>query len=87
MNVLSKLTGWFSRSGGKGKSSLQENMEKALAMKQEAGGNTRIPPHQTAHEGLQPAHHPPPRPAQSPSPRTPPATGWSAPGTGPTASH
>ena len=56
MNFLSKITGMFNRRGGK--SELQQNMEKALAMKQEAGGNSGIPPHQTAHEGMQPAHDP-----------------------------
>jgi hypothetical protein len=33
------------------KSDLQKNMEKALHMKQEAGPQTSIPEHQTAHEG------------------------------------
>ena len=49
MNFVSKVTGWFNRSGGK--SDLQQNMEKALAMKQEAGPQTSIPEHQTPHEG------------------------------------
>jgi hypothetical protein len=53
MNFLSKLTGLFSRQGGRegGKSDLQQNMEKALAMKQESGAPANIPEHQTAHEG------------------------------------
>jgi hypothetical protein len=53
MNFVSKVSGWFNRRGGKGdqKSDLQENMEKALAMKQEAGPQTTIPEHQTRHEG------------------------------------
>lgn len=34
-----------------GKTPLQRNMEKALRMKQEAGPQTNIPEHQTAHEG------------------------------------
>ena len=52
MNFVSKLTGWFNRRGGsEGKSDLQQNMEKALAMKQEAGPQTNIPEHQTRHEG------------------------------------
>ena len=34
-----------------GKSDLQLNAEKALAMKQAAGPQTNIPEHQTAHEG------------------------------------
>jgi hypothetical protein len=33
------------------KSDLQQNAEKALHMKQEAGPQAHIPPHQTAHEG------------------------------------
>jgi hypothetical protein len=49
MNFVSKVTGWFNRRGGKG--DLQQNMEKALAMKQEAGPQTSIPEHQTRHEG------------------------------------
>lgn len=36
---------------GNGKSELQENAEKALHMKEEAGTQTQIPPHQTSHEG------------------------------------
>ena len=38
-------------SGQGGKSELQQNAEKALRMKQEAGPQTSIPEHQTAHEG------------------------------------
>lgn len=34
-----------------GKSDLQRNAEKALEMKQAAGPQTKIPEHQTAHEG------------------------------------
>jgi hypothetical protein len=34
-----------------GKSTLQENAEKALRMKQEAGPQTSTPEHQTSHEG------------------------------------
>jgi hypothetical protein len=49
MNFVSKLTGWFNRRGGK--SDLQQNMEKALTMRQEAGSQTNIPEHQTRHEG------------------------------------
>ena len=37
---------------------LQANAEKALAMKQAAEPAAKIPPHQTAHEGMQPAHDP-----------------------------
>ena len=49
MNFVSKLTGWFNRRGGKG--DLKQNMEKALAMKREAGPQTNIPEHQTSREG------------------------------------
>lgn len=54
MTFVSKVTGWFNRRGGRGgheKGDLQENMEKALAMKQAAGPQTQIPEHQTSHEG------------------------------------
>ena len=34
-----------------GTSTLQENAEKALRMKQDAGPQTNIPEHQTSHEG------------------------------------
>lgn len=55
MNFLSKITGLFSRSGGKGdpkqNGDLKQNMEKALAMKEEAGPQTNIPEHQTSHDG------------------------------------
>jgi hypothetical protein len=52
MNFVSKMTGWFSRRGGKGgKTELQQNMEKALAMKQEAGPQTNIPEHETGRRG------------------------------------
>jgi hypothetical protein len=33
------------------RSELQANAEKALHMKEEAGAQTHIPPHQTSHEG------------------------------------
>lgn len=36
---------------GSGKSALQENAEKALRMKKEAGPQTNIPEHRTSHEG------------------------------------
>ncbi len=49
MNLMSKLTGWFNRRDARG--DLKQNMEKALAMKQEAGPQTNIPEHQTRHEG------------------------------------
>ena len=50
MNFVSKLTGWFNRRGGKG-GDLKQNMEKALAMKQQAGPQTSIPEHQTGRNG------------------------------------
>ena len=53
MPFLSTLTGWFRRGG---KSELQANMEKALRMKEEAGPQTNIPEHQTAHEGMRSAN-------------------------------
>ena len=49
MTFVSKVTGWFNRRGGKG--DLQQNMEKAFSMKEEAGPQTTIPEHQTRHEG------------------------------------
>jgi len=49
MTFLSKITGLFTRRGGQG--DLRQNMEKAPAMKQEAGPQTSIPEHQTRHEG------------------------------------
>lgn len=54
MTFVSKLTGWFNRRGGRTeshKSDLQQNMEKALSMKEQAGPQTSIPEHQTRHEG------------------------------------
>ncbi len=48
MQFLSKLTGWFSRGG---KSDLQQNMEKALHMKQAARPQTNIPEHRTSRDG------------------------------------
>ena len=47
MSVFDRISGWFRP----GKSDLQKNMEKALAMKQAAGPQTNIPEHQTSHEG------------------------------------
>ncbi|HEX8663260.1 MAG TPA: hypothetical protein VF744_04445 [Beijerinckiaceae bacterium] len=58
MTFLDKVTGFFRKGGdaggtrdGGGKSDLQKNMEKALAMKQAAGRQTTTPEHQTAREG------------------------------------
>jgi hypothetical protein len=55
MNLLSRLSGWFGRGDS---NELQANMEKALAMKQEAATGANIPPHQTPHAGMQPANDP-----------------------------
>ena len=49
MTILSKLTGWLNR--GEDKSDLQQNLEKALRMKQDAGPQTNIPEHQTSRDG------------------------------------
>jgi hypothetical protein len=38
----------------KARDELKANAEKALRMKQEAGPSAHIPPHQTAHEGMNP---------------------------------
>lgn len=38
----------------KAREELQANAEKALRMKQEAGPQTNIPEHRTAHEGMNP---------------------------------
>ena len=51
MSFLDRISGWLRPNQSEGKSSLQENMEKALRMKQEAGAQTNIPEHQTSHEG------------------------------------
>jgi hypothetical protein len=54
MTFMSKLSGLFNRGGeaqGEGKSDLKANMEKALAMKQQAGSQAHIPEHQTANDG------------------------------------
>jgi hypothetical protein len=62
MELFSKVTAWFKRGGragaGQGKSELQRNMEKALHMKKDAGSAAHIPEHQTAREGMKPAHDP-----------------------------
>ena len=55
--MFNNLRQWFAgRRGGStpqhdGKTTLQENAEKALQMKREAGPAAHIPEHQTAHEG------------------------------------
>ena len=50
-SMFDRIRGWMGGSGGGGKSALQQNAEKALAMKQEAGPQTNIPEHRTAHDG------------------------------------
>ena len=48
------IRNWLGKGGGKsggGKSTLQQNAEKALEMKRQAGPQTNIPERQTAHEG------------------------------------
>ena len=41
----------------KAREELKANAEKALRMKQEAGPQTNIPEHQTAHDGMHPDPH------------------------------
>src|SRR3954467_6551348 len=48
--MFDRIRSWF-ETRRSGKTPLQQNMEKALHMKQEAGPQTNIPEHQTAHEG------------------------------------
>jgi hypothetical protein len=46
------IKGWFGKGRTEsGKSALQQNAEKALQMKREAGPQTNIPEHQTSHQG------------------------------------
>jgi hypothetical protein len=52
---LSNFFSWLNpkRAGAeRARAELKASAEKALRMKQEAGADTRIPPHQTAHEGM-----------------------------------
>ena len=52
---LSNFFSWLNpkRAGAeRARADLKANAEKALRMKQEAGADTQIPPHQTAHEGM-----------------------------------
>ena len=56
--ALSDIFSMFSpkkRKAEKAHEELVANAEKALRMKQENGTGTQIPPHQTAHEGMQPS--------------------------------
>ena len=59
--ALSSLLNWLNpraRRAEKVKEELKANAEKALRMKQEGASETHIPPHQTARDGMQPAHDP-----------------------------
>ena len=62
MELFSKVTAWFKRgdreNAGRDKSELEQNMEKALHMKKDAGSAAHIPEHQTARAGMKPAHDP-----------------------------
>lgn len=58
---LSSLLNWLkpkARRAESARSDLKANAEKALKMKRESQSATHIPEHQTAHEGMQPAHDP-----------------------------
>ena len=57
MKVFERLSGLFRKDDGH-KGDLHDNMQKALQMKQEAGEQSHIPPHQTAREGMKPADEP-----------------------------
>ena len=53
--ALSNFFSWLNPKkmrADRARSELQANAEKALRMKQEGDTGTRIPPHQTAHEGM-----------------------------------
>ncbi len=55
--MLNSIMQWLNpkaRRAESAKADLKANAEKALRMKQEAGPQTNIPEHQTAHEGLRP---------------------------------
>ena len=59
--ALSSILNWLNpkaRRAAQAKEELKANAEKALRMKQEAGSETHVPPHQTARDGIQPAHDP-----------------------------
>ena len=59
---LSSVLKWISprarreEQAQKANADLRANAEKALRMKQEAGAQTNIPPHQNANEGMQSAN-------------------------------
>jgi hypothetical protein len=53
--ALSNLFSWLNPKRARaerGRSELKANAEKALRMKKECDSGSRIPPHQTAHEGM-----------------------------------
>ena len=53
--ALSNFLSWLSPKKARhddARAELKANAEKALRMKQESESDTRIPPHQTAHEGM-----------------------------------
>jgi len=53
---LSSMLQWLkpqARRAEKARAELKQNAEKALRMKQEAESERKIPPHRTAHEGMQ----------------------------------
>ena len=60
--ALSSILNWFksrTRPAETATDELKANAEKALRMKQGAGSETQVPPHQTAREGMHP--HPDPQ--------------------------
>jgi hypothetical protein len=52
--ALSNFISWLTpkKKAERARSDLKANAEKALRMKQAADSGSRIPPHQTAHEGM-----------------------------------
>jgi hypothetical protein len=58
MKVFERLSGLFRKGGGDRRSDLQENMQKALNMKKDAGPQAYIPPHQTPREGMKATQDP-----------------------------
>ena len=50
--ALSNFFSWLNPRKERARSELKANAEKALRMKQEGDAGARIPPHQTAHEGM-----------------------------------
>lgn len=58
MKVFERLSGLFRKKDSTRTNELRDNMQKALQMKQEAGAQKNIPPHQTAREGMKPAPDP-----------------------------